>query len=280
MISNLGEEEKRRGVISASRGNHGQSIALAAKLYGVPCMVAIPHGNNPEKTEAMKAYGAELMVHGRDFDEAREKVEEIQGKKGLRYIHAANEPMLIHGVGTYALEVLQDLPDPDYVFVPLGGGSGISGFLTVVRAKAPSVKVIGVQAEKVPAVYLSWKQGKTITTESADTMADGLATRVPFELTFSIIRKYVDEIVTVSDEEISAAIYLLYRSTHNVAEGAGAAATAAARKFGSRLAGKKVVLILSGCNIEVRTFRRILEEYSAKTEGVPGPGAAFRQKDE
>ena len=263
MISNLGEEEKRLGVISASRGNHGQSIALAAKLYGVPCIVAIPHGNNPEKTEAMKAYGAELMVHGRDFDEAREKVEEIQEEKGLRYIHSANEPMLIHGVGTYALEVLQDLPDPDYVFVPLGGGSGISGFLTVVRAKAPSVKVIGVQAEKAPAVYLSWKQGKTITTESADTMADGLATRVPFELTFSIIRKYVDEIVTVSDEEISAAIYLLYRSTHNVAEGAGAAATAAARKFGSRLAGKKVVLILSGCNIEVRAFRRILEEYSA-----------------
>lgn len=261
LIGNLSEEEKRRGVITATRGNHGQSIALACRLYGVRCLVAIPHGNNPEKNEAMESYGAELLIHGRDFDEAREKVEEIQKDKALRYIHSANEPMLIHGVGTYALEILEELPDPDFILVPLGGGSGISGVLTVVRAMAPGVKVIGVQADQAPAVYLSWKQGELVTTESSHTMADGLATRVPFELTFSIIRRLVDEIVTVTEEELCEAVYHLYRTTHNVAEGAGAAATAAALKLRSRLAGKKVVVVLSGCNIEARIFQGILEKY-------------------
>lgn len=263
LIGNLTEEEKQRGVITATRGNHGQSIALACRLYHVHCTIAIPHGNNPEKTEAMEAYGAEMLVHGRDFDEAREEVERLQKERRLRYVHSANEPMLIHGVGTYALEILEELPDADYIFVPLGGGSGISGVLTAVRAIAPKIRVIGVQAEKAPAVYASWKQGKTITTDSADTMADGLATRVPFELTFSIICKHVDEIVTVSEEEICESIYLLYRTTHNVAEGAGAAATAAARRFGSRLAGKKVVLILSGSNIETALFSQILSNTRA-----------------
>ncbi|MDA2925783.1 threonine dehydratase [Acidobacteria bacterium AH-259-G07] len=262
LISNLSAEEKRRGVITATRGNHGQSIALASKLHGVRCTVSIPHGNNPEKNEAMEAFGAELLVYGRDFDEAREKVEEIQGKEDLRYVHSANEPMLIHGVGTYALEILEDLPRPDYIFVPLGGGSGISGVLTVVRAVAPGVKVVGVQAERAPSVYRSWKEGKIQTTDCCDTMADGLATRVPFELTFSIICRHVDDIVTVSEEELAGAVYHLYRTTHNVAEGAGAAALAAARKFGRQLAGKKVVLILSGSNIEAGLFRRILEEHA------------------
>lgn len=262
LIGNLSESEQRRGVITATRGNHGQSIALASKLHSVRCIVAVPHGNNPEKNEAMEAFGAELMICGRDFDEAREKVEKIQEKEGLRYIHSANEPMLIHGVGTYALEILEDLPRPDYVFVPLGGGSGISGVLTVVRAVASGVKVVGVQAERAPSVYRSWKAGKIETTDCCDTMADGLATRVPFELTFSIICRYVDDIVTVSEEELAAAVYHLYRTTHNVAEGAGAAAVAAAKKFGRQLTGKEVVVILSGSNIEMGLLRRILEEHS------------------
>ena len=262
LISNLSEEERRRGVITATRGNHGQSIALASQLYGVKCVMVTPHGNNPEKNEAMEAFGAKLLSHGRDFDQAREKVEQIQAEKDLRYIHPANEPLLVQGVGTYALEIVEDLPKPDYIFVPVAGGSGICGILTVVRAIAPSVKVIGVQAEKAPAVYLSWKKGEMVTTDSADTMAGGLATRVPFELTFSIIRRHVDEIVTVSDEELKAAIYQIYRTTHNVAEGAGAAALAAACRFRSRIAGKKIVLILSGSNIEAAVFRQILEEYA------------------
>ncbi len=154
------------------------------------------------------------------------------------------------------------LPDPDYIFVPLGGGSGLAGVLTVVRAMVPSVKVIGVQAERAPAVYISWKRGEMVTTSSSETMADGLATRVPFELTFSIIREQVDEIVTVTEEELEQAVYHLYWATHNVAEGAGAAATAAARQWGTRLAGKKVVLLLSGGNLETSLLARILKIYS------------------
>ncbi len=261
LVSNLSEDERRRGLITATRGNHGQSIALASKIHGVRCLIAVPEGNNPEKNQAMEAYGAELMVHGRDFDEAREKVEEIQAREGMRYVHSSNEPHLIHGVGTYALEILEDLPDPDVALVPLGGGSGLCGVLTVMRALAPGVRVIGVQAQQADAVYRSWKEGRFVTNESADTMADGLATRVPFELTFGIIRRLVDDIVTVSEEQLEEAVYRLWRATHQVAEGAGAATTAAAFALRERLAGKKVVLVLSGCNIETGVFRDILRRF-------------------
>lgn len=261
LISNLSKEEQQRGVITATRGNHGQSIAWACRLYGVRCIVTVPHGNNPEKNEAMDAFGAELLIHGRDFDEAREKVEEIQAREGLRYVHSANEPMLIHGVGTYALEILEDCPRPDYIFAPVGGGSGVSGILTVVRAVAPKVKVIGVQAERAPAVYLSWKEKRIKQCDRCDTLADGLATRVPFELTFSIICRHIDDMVTVSEEGIQEAVYQIYRTTHNVAEGAGAAALAGAKKLSEELAGKTVILILSGSNIEVPLFRTILERF-------------------
>lgn len=262
LIAHLSREEKRRGVITASRGNHGQSIALASKIYGLAATIVVPHDNNSEKNEAMKAYGAELIIHGQDFDESREEVDRIQQDQQLHNIDPANEPMLIHGVGTYALELLQDLPEPDYIFVPLGAGTGLSGILTVVRSSAPAIKVIGVQAEKACSVYLSWKQGEIVTTDHCETMADGLATRVPFELPFSIIQEGVDEIVTVSEEELRAAIYQIYRTTHNVAEGAGASVLAAAKKFGQEINGKQVVLILTGGNIEARTFSEILTQHS------------------
>ncbi len=265
LVANLSADERRRGVITATRGNHGQSIALACRIHGVRCRIAVPEGNNPDKNRAMEAFGAELMIHGRDFDEAREKVEEVQAREGLRYVHSANEPDLIHGVGTYSLEILEDLPNPDYIFVPLGGGSGLSSVLTVVRAMAPAARVIGVQAKEADAVFRSWKAGKMVVNDSAETMADGLATRVPFELTFSIIRRWVDEIVTVSEEELAEAVYRLWTCTHNVAEGAGAASTAAAFKLRSQLAGKKVVLILSGCNIETPVFLKILESLTGES---------------
>lgn len=261
LIGNLSSDERERGVITATRGNHGQSIALACSIHGVRCLIAVPEGNNPEKNRAMEAFGAQLLIHGRDFDEAREKVEEIQAEQGLRYIHSANEPMLVHGVGTYALEVLEDLPDVDCILVPLGGGSGVSGVLTTVRAAAPDVEVIGVQAENAPSVYLSWKEGRIVTTDSANTMADGLATRVPFEMTFEIISKQIDDLVTVSERELEEAVFRVFETTHNVAEGAGAAAMAGAFKLRNRLAGKKVVMVLSGCNIEAERFRGILENF-------------------
>ena len=262
LIGRLDSKERAEGVIAATRGNHGQSVALASSIFGVDCVIAIPHGNNPEKNASMEAFGARLLIHGNDFDDARTRVEELQRKEPRRYIHSGNEPMLIHGVGTYALEILDELAEPDYIFVPIGGGSGAAGILTVVRALAPSIKVVGVQAEQAPAVYLSWKKGVEVSTNSAETIADGLATRVPFSLTFSLIKDTIDEIVTVSEEELASAVYQIFRTSHNVAEPAGAAALAGALKLKREISGKKVVLILSGCNISAGLFQQILSEYS------------------
>ncbi len=258
LISRLSPDEKRRGVITATRGNHGQSIALASRIYDVPCTVAVPFGNNPEKNEAMRAFGADLLEHGQDFDDAREKVEELQSRKGLCYVNSAEEPHLINGVASYALEILEQADPPDCILVPIGGGSGVSGILTVIRAVSPKIRVIGVQAAQAPCVYLSWKQGGFVTTESADTIADGLATRVPFEMTLEIIRRWVDEIVTVEEDEIAEAVYHYFRTTHNVAEGAGAAPLAAAKRLSGQLAGKTATLILTGGNIDSRLFAKIL----------------------
>ncbi len=260
LIASLPQEEKERGVITATRGNHGQSIAMACRIFGVACTIVVPHGNNPEKNRAMRGFGAELVEYGRDFDEARQRTEEIREEKGLRYIHPANEPKLITGVGTYSLEIFEDLPDVDAIIVPIGGGSGACGAITIARALNPNTRVIGVQAEKAPSVYLSWRKGRIIETESADTFADGLATRVPFEMTFNILRGGISDIVTVSEEEIKSSIRLLLETTHNLAEGAGAAPLAAGLKIRDRLRGKKVVMILSGGNIDLATLKWALTD--------------------
>lgn len=260
LVSSLTAEDKARGIITATRGNHGQSLAFASREYGVRAVIVVPEGNNPEKNAAMRAYGAELIVHGRDFDEAREKAEELTRANGYRYVHPANEPLLIHGVGTYALEIMEELPEVDVIINPIGGGSGVAGILTVVRALKPAVEVIGVQAEGAPAVYLSWREGKFVTTESATTFADGVATRVPFELTFDIIRRQIDDIVLVSEDEIRQAVLTLLRTTHNLAEGAGALAVAGAFRLRERLRGKRVVTVLTGGNIDQATLRRILTD--------------------
>jgi threonine dehydratase len=262
LIAGLPAEERRLGVITATRGNHGQSIALASRIFGVRCVVAVPEGNNPEKNQAMEAFGAELLIGGKDFDEARETVEKVQAEKAMRYVHSGNEPPLIHGVGTYVLEIVEALPDLDYLIVPVGGGSGAAAALTVLRAIRPAVKVVGVQAENAPSIYLSWKKGRIVETDSADTIADGLATRVPFELTYSILRDQIDDIVTVSEEELRLAVYQVFRTTHHVAEPAAAATVAAGLKLKSRLRGKKVVLALTGCNIDSVLLGEILMEYS------------------
>ncbi len=262
LLANLSQEERERGVITATRGNHGQSIALASGRYGVRCWIAVPEGNNPEKNAAMEGFGCELIVAGSDFDDARMRAEELQKVQGQRYIHSANEPHLVHGVGTYALEILEDLPRPDVILVPLGGGSGVCGVITAVRALSPGTQVIGVQSEKAASVYLSWKKGEMVTTDSADTLADGLATRVPFEMPFEIICRYIDDIVTVSDDEILGSIFRLFLQTHTLAEGAGAAAAAAAFKMRDRLKGKAVVAVVSGGNIETGLLRKVLNRFA------------------
>src|SRR5437764_11018459 len=177
------------GVITATRGNHGQSVALAAHLYGIPATIVVPVGNNPEKNALMRAQGAEIIEHGRDFDAARALVEELQHERGLRYVHPANEPLLIHGVGTYWLEVYQDLPSLDVAFVPVGGGSGVCAAITVLKALKPAVRIVGVQAENASAVYQSWISSTFCETDSANTFAYGLATRVAFELPFLIMQE-------------------------------------------------------------------------------------------
>jgi threonine dehydratase len=246
------------GVITATRGNHGQSVATAARLYGVPATVVVPIGNNPEKNDLMRAQGAELIEYGKDFDEARELVEQLQHERGLRSIHPANEPLLINGVGTYWIEVYQDLPDLDVAVVPVGGGSGVCAAITVLKALRPHVRIIGVQAENAPAVYHSWKQGRLCETESSETFADGLATRVAFALPFEILREGLDDMVLVSEEEMRQAVLRLLRTTHNLAEGAGAASVAAAWKLRHVLQGHKVVMVLSGGNIDLATLRGLL----------------------
>jgi threonine dehydratase len=248
-------------VITATRGNHGQSIALAAKIHSIPATIVVPFGNNPEKNAAMKAYGARLIEYGRDFDEAREEVERLSQAENLRYIHSANEPHLINGVGTYALEIVEAMRDRgekiDAIFVPIGLGSSICGVITVFRSLSPETKIYGVQAEGAPSVFLSWRAGRIVETKDAHTIADGVATRVPAELTFEIIRRGVDEIELVSDSEIIRAIRLLWRTTHNLVEGAGAAATAAMLRMRDRFQGKNVVNVLSGANLDAASIARI-----------------------
>jgi len=267
LISRLSDEEKRRGVIAASTGNHGQSVAYAASLFGVKALIGMPLGANPDKVEATKSFGASVEFHGKDYDEARCWVEEEAERQGYRYIHSANEPLLIAGVGTLYFEVMQEVPDVDVIFVPIGGGSGAAAACIVVKALNPNIKVIGVQAEKAPAVYLSWKNKRLMETESAETFAEGLATRVTFNLTFNIINKMIDDVVLVSEEEIKQAILTLLETTHQLAEGAGAAATAAAFKLRDQLRGKKVALPITGGNIPLQNLGDILnEQLSAATQ--------------
>jgi threonine dehydratase len=232
-------------------------VALAAHWHGIPATIVVPQGNNPEKNALMRAQGAELLEYGKDFDEARTLVEQLQRERGLYYIHPANEPLLINGVGTYWLEVYEDLPGLDVALVPVGGGSGICAAVTVLKALRPAVRIIGVHA---PAVYQSWKNRHLCETDSANTFADGLATRVAFELPFRIMQEGVDDIVLVSEADMRQAILRLLRTTHNLAEGAGAAAVAAAWKLRHTLQGQKVVMVLSGGNIDLTTLRWALAE--------------------
>ncbi|MEM4727362.1 MAG: threonine/serine dehydratase [Candidatus Bathyarchaeia archaeon] len=258
LISQLAPEERDRGVITASTGNHGQSIAYASRLFGVKAYICVPENANPDKVEAIRSLGAKIIAEGRDFEEARLNAERLADERGYRYIHSGNEPHLIAGVGTIGLEIIEDLPDLDAVIVPVGGGSGAAGVSTVIKAFCPEVEVIAVQAEKAPSVYLSWKGGRIVETDTAETMADGLATRRAFELPLEIMRKQVDDFVLVSEEEIRNAIRLYVEKAHTIAEGAGAASLAAGYKLRERLKGEKVVLILSGGNITAKTLREIL----------------------
>jgi threonine dehydratase len=257
LVANLSGAE-RRGVITASTGNHGQSIAFACGRAGVPCTVVVPQGNNPEKNAAMRALGATVLEVGGDFDEAREYVESAHRKRGLRYVHSANEPMLVAGVATYALEIFEDLPDADVVIVPIGGGSGAAGCALVRSWLGSQARIVGVQAENADAFAQSWRSGTRVAGSRAATFAEGIATRVTFDFTYEILRRSLDDIVTLTEDELAGGVRLAITATHNLAEGAGAASLAAAVKLAGTLAGRKVVAVMSGGNIDRETLARVV----------------------
>ncbi|MBT3659145.1 MAG: threonine dehydratase [Rhodospirillaceae bacterium] len=245
------------GVITATRGNHGQSVALAASKVGLSATVLVPHGNNPEKNDAMEAYGGELIVHGEDFQEAREYAGELAGDKGLHMIPPFH-PWLIEGVGSYSVEFLQAQPDLDTVYVPIGMGSGICGMISARDALGATTEIVGVVAENAPSYALSFAASECVPTNSADAMADGLACRVPDPDALDIIMAGAARIVSVSEAEMLAAMGYYFTDTHNIAEGAGAAPLAALMKERGAMAGKRVGLILSGGNADRELFRQAL----------------------
>ena len=255
LVARLSAAE-RRGVITATTGNHGQSIALACQREGVPCTIVVPRGNNPDKNAAMRAYGATVLEIGQDFDEAREYIE--REARDLRYVHSANEPDLIAGVATYGLEIFEEMPNVDVVLVPIGGGSGACGCCLARTFTGSTATVIGVQAAGADAFARSWRTGERVTGGPVATFAEGMATRVTFDLPFSILRGLLDDIVTLTEDELMEGVRLALSATHNLAEGAGAASLAAAVKLKSVLRGKQVVCVMSGGNIDRAMLRRII----------------------
>jgi threonine dehydratase len=248
LMAQLSEEESRRGVISASTGNHGQSIAYAARLFGVRAIICVPEGANPVKVASMDGLGAEIVVHGRDFDDARMRCAELAAEHGFRYVHSGDEPHLIAGVATATLELLEDEPAIDVIVVPIGGGSGAAGACIAAKTIRPAIEVIGVQSDAAPAAYRSWHERRLLE-DRMETFAEGLATRVAFELPQRIMRELLDDFVLVSDDDIRAAILTMIETTRNLVEAAGAAPLAAALSLRERLAGRRVALMCSGGNI-------------------------------
>ena len=248
LISQLSEDERRRGVACASTGNHGQSIAYAARLFGVPAVICVPVGANPVKVASIRGLGAEIVTHGVDYDEAREHCERLSRERNYRYIHSGNEPHLIAGVGTEALEILEDQPETDVIIVPIGGGSGAAGTCIAAKAIRPGIQVIGVQSAEAPAAYRSWK-ARTLLEDRMGTFAEGLATRTAFELPQRILWQMLDDFVLVPDAEIRRAVKLMIETTRNLTEPAGAAPLAAALRLRAKVLGKRMTLILSGGNI-------------------------------
>jgi len=246
-----------KGLVTATRGNHGQSIALAAARNGLPAIIVVPEGNSTEKNAAMAAFGAELVTAGKDFDESRGVAAQIQQERGYHYVPSFHRD-LVKGVATYALELFQTAADLDVVYVPIGMGSGISGLITVRDLLGLKTEIVGVVAENAPAFALSFAAGRPVPTNSARTFADGMATRDPQAEALDIVRRGAARVVTVSEDEIAEAIRVYYVTTHNLAEGAGAAPLAALVKEKGRYAGKRAGLILSGGNIDMTVLAQIL----------------------
>src|SRR5947199_2446148 len=258
------------GLISATRGNHGQSLAFAASRYRVPVTIYVPHGNSTEKNRAMRAFGAKLVEHGEDFQSAREEAERRAKLDGLEFVPSFH-PDLVLGVATYALELLRKAPDLDVLYVPIGQGSGICGCILARDLLGLSTEIVGVQSTEAPSYALSFAAGAVVSTNSSNTLADGMATRVPDSEALAIIRKGASHIVQVTDDEVADAVRSYWTDTHNLAEGARASALAAALQEKAKIRGKRVGLILSGGNIDFDLFRK----WIASNENVTAAGKAL-----
>jgi threonine dehydratase len=258
LVSRLTPAERSRGLVTASTGNHGQSIAYAARLHGARATICVPEGANPLKVAAIRALGAEIVAHGPDFDAAREHCEQLAERDGLRYVHSGNEPHLIAGVGTATLEMLEDVPDIDVIVVPIGGGSGAAGAAIVAKAIRPEIEVIGAQSSAAPAAHSSWHARRLVTGDMT-TFAEGLATRTAFELPQRILWRLLDDFVLVSDDDLRTATARMIAATSSLIEPAGAAALAGALAIRDRLAGRRVALIASGGNITLAQLRALLD---------------------
>ncbi len=254
LVAQLSQDERRQGVITASTGNHGQSVAYAARLFGVRAVICVPEGANPVKTESIRALGAEVVHVGRDFDDARAHAEVRAATRGYRFISSGDEPHLIAGVATATLEILEDRPDVEVLVVPVGGGSGAAGACLVASACKPSLRVIGVQSEAAPAAWRSWKEGSLVS-DRMETSAEGLATRTAFALPQRILRQHLDDFLLVSDQEIRQAQVLMIDKTRNLVEAAGAAALAAALNLSNELRGTRVAVVCSGGNVSAAQLR-------------------------
>ena len=257
LVSQLTPDERERGVIAVSTGNHGQSVAYAARRFGVAARIVVPEGANPGKVAAIRGMGAEVIFHGATFDDARGFCEALAEQHGYRYIHSGDEPLLIAGVATETLEMLEDEPEIEVIIVPIGGGSGAAGACIVANAIDPAIQVIGVQSAASPAAYESWRR-RQCTTAPNRTIAEGLATGAGFALPQAILWQLLHDFVLVSDDEILQAIVWMIERAHTLTEGAGAAALAGAYRLRESLAGKKVGLVCSGGNIAPEQLRRAL----------------------
>ena len=257
-LTALTDEEKKRGVVGATRGNHGAGLAWAGQMLHIPVTLCVPRRNNPEKNEAMRGFGAEVIEEGDDYDASVLVADRLVREKGLTLVHSTNNRHVIAGAATMALEMLEQHPTLDALVLSVGGGSQAVGALTVGRAIRPGLLVYGVQAERASAIHDSWHAGKPVAGTTTDTFADGLATRSVYELTFPALRDGLTGFIKVSESQIADALRLLLRTTHNLAEGAGATGLAGLLALRESLGGKSVGICLSGSNIDQETLRRVM----------------------
>jgi threonine dehydratase len=263
LVARLDPDTRAAGVCTASTGNHGQSVAYAASLFGVAATVFVPRGANPVKVAAMRALGADVVEYGVDFDEARERCAEVARERGARYVHSADEPLLIAGVATASLEILEREPEIEAIIVPVGGGSGASGACIVAKTIRPGIEVIAVQSSAAPAAYRGWRE-RSLAEDVMGTFAEGLQTRVAFALPQRILGERLDDFLLVSDDELREATLHMIELTRNLVEPAGAAALAGALELRERLAGKRVAIVCSGGNISPGQLQELMDWGAAR----------------